>query len=176
MNKINIKRITIIVGPTSQGKTTLSKRIKEEAPGKAVIISHDEVLSLINKRQSQCEIDFQFRIALLKKLTEAINDLKNDYIIIDTVNISKKSLESFLSVVNTLSDSKHISLLKLNISQALNLLYAKKHYPEIKNISENVLKQRRVYSSVQGSLHTTYFSLVNKEYVIENGEVIQFEF
>lgn len=177
MKIINIKtRIILIVGSTSQGKTTLSTRIKEEAPGKAIIISHDEVLSLIDKKQQQSEIDNQFRMTLLRKIVEAVNDLRNDYIILDTLNISNKSLSAFLSVINMfVSGVDNILLLKLNIPESLNLLYAKQHYPKMQNIFKNVYIQRGIYNSAEGSLNSTYDSLVSEEYVIGNEE-IQFSF
>lgn len=53
----------VICGPTSTGKTTLSKRISSEMPWQGCrLISHDEVLLSVAKPQmSQAEIDQAFR-------------------------------------------------------------------------------------------------------------------
>lgn len=50
---VNINnRLVLIVGPSTTGKTILSKKVKEDANVKSVVISHDEVLNKINKNQS----------------------------------------------------------------------------------------------------------------------------
>ena len=162
-------RIILIVGPSSQGKTTLAKRLKKELSGRNVVISHDEVLAEVNKNQSQDGIDLQFRLLLINKICDAVDDSRNDHIILDTVNIGNKNLMAFLLLIRmSLSVNVTITLIKLNIPEILNLEYGKKHYPNIENVSELVLLQRESYQGDEGSLKTSFKGLVEFEYIVEN--------
>lgn len=168
-------RIVLIVGPSSQGKTTLAKRLEQELPGRNIVISHDEVLEGIDKDQPQEIIDLQFRETLLDKICEAADDITIDHIILDTVNRRKRNLATFIYLIReSLLEDEEITLIKLNIPESLNLEYGKKHYPNMANVSESILIQRAVYQGEQGSLNTSFQQLVEFEYVIENPNELSF--
>lgn len=168
-------RIVLIVGPSSQGKTTLAKRLEKELPGRNVVISHDEVLEEIDKDQPQEIIDLQFRISLIAKICEAADDVGIEHIILDTVNIGKINLVAFILLIKmSLLEEEEITLIKLNIPESLNLEYGKKHYPNIPNTSELILEQREDYQGEDGSLNASYEQFVEFEYVIENPNELSF--
>lgn len=168
--KMKIKtRMVLIIGPSSQGKTTLAKRLEKELSGKNVVISHDDVLSEIDKNQPQFFIDMDFRMLLLEKISEAVHDTHNKHIILDTVNIGKANLAAFIMLIKSyVSDKVTITLIKLNIPEGLNIEYGKKHYPELSNVEELILGQREDYQGEDGSLNTSFEGLVEFEYTIEN--------
>lgn len=175
---ININnRLVLIVGPSTTGKTTLSKRIKKEANVKSIIISHDEVLEKINKNQSQEQLDLNFRLTLIKEIAEAINDNSNELIILDTVNVDSKALLAVLLIIRMLINyTGGITLLKMNPPLELHKRYIFERAKTNSSIRfEPILSQVNHYNSNQGSLYKSY-DLADEEFIIQNPEDIVLDF
>jgi len=150
--------LAIIVGPSSQGKSSLAKQIQDAFSGNSVQISHDEIVQSIDPNQPQQNIDNEYRQRIIDLVTQATWDESVDLIILDTVNIRSSALEAFLFLItifgrDTLDD---ITLIKMNIPLETNLVYARRHYPDIKDISKIIIAQRKLYSGRDGSLHRCF--------------------
>ena len=79
--QIDIKnRIVIITGPSTSGKTTLAKKIKEMSPVKTVIIAHDDIAAMIDQNKTEDEKNDDFWAMLIEKIGESLEDSEN-YII-----------------------------------------------------------------------------------------------
>lgn len=178
---INITdRIIILVGPTSSGKSTLAKRIKESTKQKTVIVSHDEILSTINRCQSQEKIDFEFRNKFLEELNAVIGDLSNKFIVLDTMNIDGQALFAFLMLIINLENFSEyrdlITLLKVNVPMEKHLKYFEKRKSIMGSIlkKEVLMQQKNIFMGIEGSLFV-HFSFC-EEYVITDPEETQFIF
>ena len=175
---VNINnRLVLIVGPSTTGKTILSKKVKEDANVKSVVISHDEVLNKINKNQSQEQIDLSFRLALINQISDAINDYSNELIVLDTLNFDSKALFAFLFIIrNFINYTDGITLIKMNPPLELHKKYILERAKDNKLVDSSIiLSQRRHYISNQGSLFISY-SLANEEIIIANPEDITLNF
>lgn len=88
--EVNINnRMVLIVGPSSTGKTTLARKIKQEFDKKAIIISHDETLKRINRQQPQEKIDLEYRLTLIKEIYEIAIQVRAVCICISILSITK---------------------------------------------------------------------------------------
>ena len=166
-------RILLIVGPTSSGKTTLAHKLRDQIPSpkKAVVISHDDIVQEIaNNIHEPKQRDQKFRVMLIERVTKAVADPKNDFIILDTVNISKTALNAFLVILNILipSFSSQCVLLKTWIPKEKNIEFAIQHYPHEMFAAQLTSEQINEYESAQGSLHSNFTNsgLVKSEYVV----------
>lgn len=169
---INISdRIVLIVGPTSSGKTTFAKRIKSLSNFETVIISHDEVLSKVDKHQSQEKIDMDFRLLLLSEINTAIKNKDIKLIILDTLNITNNALFAVLNIIKVFFNySMDITLIKFDIPLQLHLDYCKNR--EIKTgktaDAQTLMNQKTIFASPNGSLNSKYSFC--HEYIITNPE------
>lgn len=175
---ININnRLVLIVGPSTTGKTTLSKKIEKESQMKSVIISHDEVLEKIDKNQSQKQIDEKFHLEFIHQICDAIDEQSNELIILDTLNFDSKALFSVLFILRMfINYADGITLIKMNPPLELHKKYVQERSKvnELVNLSA-ILSQRMHYISNQGSLFRTY-DLANEEIIISNPENVTLNF
>ena len=151
-------RVVLIAGPTSQGKTTLSKRIDAEFPGKSVVISHDEIVKSINPKLPKAAIDEEFREKFIAYVAVASMDPSIELIILDTKNIRKSALNAFLFMIQYFGNISFndITLLKFNIPLKDNLVLARRHYPKVRDVQSKVIMQRKEYASDSGSLYSCF--------------------
>lgn len=171
--EINIdNRVVLIVGPSTTGKTTLSKRIQEESSRKSVIISHDEVLKTINQSQTKEAFDTDFRLTLLKRISDAIADTSNELIILDTLNFDLKALFAFLYLVRGyIGYNESMTLIKMFPPLELHVEYILERAKLDNRVNPNIiLNQRQHYISNRGSLYTSYRNFGVDEIVISNLE------
>ena len=176
--EINLtNRLILIVGPSTTGKPNLAKKIKREAPANAVIISHDEVLRKINRKQSQAQIDLEFRLALIQQIFNAVNDLSNEYIILDTLNFNFQALFALLSIIRMgIKYTDGITLIKMNPSLELHKRFILSRAKKDKLVdSSTILSQRSYYMSNKGSLYAST-NLADEEIIIENPNDITLSF
>lgn len=173
-------RVVLIVGPTTSGKTTLAKRIKEEFPGKAIIISHDDIAMNLNKNNSKEQSDFEHRMKMISSIQSALDDEENQLIILDTLNIRREGVFAILMLIKLLGVDEEITLLKTNISLETHCSFFKNRNDSLlKMVSMNellktILEQRAFYEGESGSLNMHYQS--TEEIVISNPEDVTFSF
>lgn len=174
--EVNINnRIVLIIGPSTTGKTTLSKKINEESQVKSKIISHDGVLNTINKNQSQEKIDMEFKLEFIKQISDAVKDSSNELIILDTLNIRTQGLMAILLTLKMLGDDG-ITLIKMHPTLDLHTKYIIQRAKRNKLVTPAaVLQQRKFFESREGSLNTR-IDVVDDEFIIENPEDITLNF
>lgn len=175
--KLN-NRLVIIVGPSTTGKTTLSKKISAEFPEKSIIISHDEVLARINKNQAQDAINLQFRLRFIEQITRAISDSSNKLIILDTLNFNSQALSAVLYTIRIfIKYTDGITLIKMNLPLELHKEYIIRRSQDNKLVNPStILSQREFYNSPKGSLYVSYDGLVNEEIMVENPQDLTLDF
>lgn len=175
---INIKnRLVLIIGPSTTGKTNLSKKIKREANKKSIIISHDDVLKDIDQSLPQEQRDYVFRLEFIRQIAEAIEDKTNELIILDTVNVKSQSLMAVLLIIRmVIGYTGELSLIKMNLSPEQHKRYVLKRSESNSSINISaIFSQMSIYTSIQGSLHRK-FDLANEEIIIDNPEDIELNF
>ena len=158
-------RLCILIGPTTSGKTTLSKRIKDEFSENCKVISHDGVLSKIPKNQSQNQIDFQFRITLLKEIASALEDTSNKLVVLDTINILHENFTAFVMGLRALLNyNDEITILKMDVDLSLRQEFWRQRIAMYKALNMNdmlsamdsnaLFQQGALFKSNVGSLRT----------------------
>ena len=170
-------RVVLIIGPSSTGKTTLSKKIEEESPVKSVVISHDDVLEGINKNRSQDEINLDFRLTLIEKIFDAINDNSNELIILDTLNYDFQALNAVLMFLRMFINYEDgITLVKMNPPLDVHKRYILEKKKNNSLVSlPIVMSQRDMYISEKGSLFRAH-PFANEEIIISNLKKIKLNF
>ena len=184
--QIDIKnRIVIITGPSTSGKTTLAKKIKEMSPVKTVIIAHDDIAAMIDQNKTEDEKNDDFWAMLIEKIGESLEDSENKLVVFDVLGIEDVYIYSLLQMIELVSScyddvtmikmnlpvAKHLELVKSRIDSDPNV---KLYYRNLEEYWRAIMLQRAYYESSEGSLESDFF--VCNEYVISDPKDVQIKF
>lgn len=184
--QINIEnRIIIITGPSTTGKTTLAKMIKESSPVQTTIVSHDAIASKIDAKLSEELRQEEFYVKMLTEISNALIHQENKLIIFDVPGIDRNYIFSLLDIIETVNHyNDEITLIKTNlplkIHQELMQLRARRdpevalYFDDFNDYFQNILGQRECFEGPFGSLHANYD--VDNEYIIGNPKEITIKF
>lgn len=184
--QIDIKnRIVIITGPSTSGKTTLAKKIKEMSPVKTVIIAHDDIATMIDQNKTEDEKNEDFWAMLIEKIGESLEDSENKLVVFDVLGIEDVYIYSLLQMIELVSSCyDDVTMIKMNLPVAKHLEFVKSRIdsdPKVKlyyrNLEEYwraIMLQRAYYESSEGSLESDFF--VYNEYVISDPKDVQIKF
>ncbi len=175
-------RICIILGPTTSGKTTLARRLKKEFKGKSVIISHDDICNSMSIKRRFANGGIEFKKKYFLTIKEAIEDINNDLIIIDSVNIESKNFLSFIMLINTLIPDERLTVIKMNVDIETRKKFSKDRIKKMRHSDKKMIKlylnaffeQDKIYKSENGSLNTS-MSYID-EFIITNPIDLEIEF
>lgn len=184
--QIDIKnRIVIITGPSTSGKTTLAKKIKEMSPVNTVIIAHDDIAAMIDQNKTEDEKNDDFWAMLIEKIGESLEDSENKLVVFDVLGIEDVYIYSLLQMIELVSScyddvtmikmnlpvDKHLELVKSRIDSDPNV---KLYYRNLEEYWRAIMLQRAYYESSEGSLESDFF--VCNEYVINDPKDVQIKF
>lgn len=184
--QIDIKnRIVIITGPSTSGKTTLAKKIREMSPVKTVIIAHDDIAAMIDQNKTEDEKNEDFWAMLIEKIGESLEDSENKLVVFDVLGIEDVYIYSLLQMIELVSSCyDDVTMIKMNLPVAKHLEFVKSRIdsdPKVKlyyrNLEEYwraIMLQRAYYESLEGSLESDFF--VCNEYVISDPKDVQIKF
>ena len=184
--QIDIKnRIVIITGPSTSGKTTLAKKIREMSPVKTVIIAHDDIAAMIDQNKTEDEKNEDFWAMLIEKIGESLEDSENKLVVFDVLGIEDVYIYSLLQMIELVSSCyDDVTMIKMNLPVAKHLEFVKSRIdsdPKVKlyyrNLEEYwraIMLQRAYYESSEGSLESDFF--VCNEYVISDPKDVQIKF
>ncbi len=184
--QIDIKnRIVIITGPSTSGKTTLAKKIKEMSPVNTVIIAHDDIAAMIDQNKTEDEKNEDFWAMLIEKIGESLEDSENKLVVFDVLGIEDVYIYSLLQMIELVSSCyDDVTMIKMNLPVAKHLEFVKSRIdsdPKVKlyyrNLEEywrTIMLQRTYYESSEGSLESDFFVCI--EYVINDPKDVQIKF
>ena len=184
--QIDIKnRIVIITGPSTSGKTTLAKKIKEISPVNTAIIAHDDIAAMIDQNKTEDEKNEDFWAILIEKIGESLEDSENKLVVFDVLGIEDVYIYSLLQMIELVSSYyDDVTMIKMNLPVDKHLEFAKSRVdndPNVKMYYRNleeywraIMLQRAYYESSEGSLKSDFF--VCSEYVISDPEDVQIKF
>ena len=184
--QIDIKnRIVIITGPSTSGKTTLAKKIKEMSPVKTVIIAHDDIAAMIDQNKTEDEKNDDFWAMLIEKIGESLEDSENKLVVFDVLGIEDVYIYSLLQMIELVSSSyDEVTMIKMNLPVAKHLEFVKSridsdpnvklYYRNLEEYWRAIMLQRAYYKSSAGSLESDFF--VCSEYVINDPKDVQIKF
>ncbi len=172
-------RVVLVVGPTTSGKSTMSRKIRDGFSGTSVIVSHDEVLLGVNQNQPQNVIDLEFRLQYLNRIQEAVSNQKNQLIIIDSFNIGSQNLQAVLLFLQLLGYHDKVTLLKTDLPFSLHTEFCMKR-DDLQfrlNTTRNelyltMISQNEFYHGPLGSLCESF--LGTEEFRIEDPRDLEF--
>ena len=184
--QIDIKnRIVIITGPSTSGKTTLAKKIKEMSPVKTVIIAHDDIAAMIDQNKTEDEKNEDFWAMLIEKIGESLEDSENKLVVFDVLGIEDVYIYSLLQMIELVSSCyDDVTMIKMNLPVAKHLEFVKSridsdpnvklYYRNLEEYWRAIMLQRAYYESSEGSLESDFF--VCNEYVISDPKNVQIKF
>ena len=184
--QIDIKnRIVIITGPSTSGKTTLAKKIKEMSPVKTVIIAHDDIAAMIDQNKTEDEKNDDFWAMVIEKIGESLEDSENKLVVFDVLGIEDVYIYSLLQMIELVSSSyDEVTMIKMNLPVAKHLEFVKSridsdpnvklYYRNLEEYWRAIMLQRSYYESSEGSLESDFF--VCSEYVISDPKDVQIKF
>lgn len=184
--QIDIKnRIVIITGPSTSGKTTLAKKIKEMSPVNTVIIAHDDIAAIIDQNKTEEEKNEDFWAILIEKIGESLEDFENKLVVFDVLGIEDVYIYSLLQMIELVSSYyDDVTMIKMNLPVDKHLEFAKSridsdpnvklYYRNLEEYWRAIILQRAYYESSEGSLKSDFF--VCCEYVISDPEDVQIKF
>ena len=86
--QIDIKnRIVIITGPSTSGKTTLAKKIKEMSPVNTAIIANDDIAVMIDQTKTDAEKNDDFWAMLIEKIGNSLENSENKLVVFDVLGV-----------------------------------------------------------------------------------------
>lgn len=184
--QIDIKnRIVIITGPSTSGKTTLAKKIKEMSPVNTVIIAHDDIAVMIDQTKTDAEKNDDFWAMLIEKIGNSLENPENKLVVFDVLGVEDVYIYSLLRMIELVNSCyDDVTMIKMNLSVAKHLKFVKSrmdsdsnvklYYKNLKEYWRAIMIQRAYYESSEGSLKSDFF--VCNEYVINNPEDVQIKF
>ena len=92
-------RIVIITGPSTTGKSTLARSIKESSKINTLVISHDDIASIVNQNNPEQLVKEEFYEKLKKTIGKALKDLENELIIFDVPGIKEDYMWALLDLL-----------------------------------------------------------------------------
>lgn len=184
--QIDIKnRIVIITGPSTSGKTTLAKKIKEMSPVNTAIIAHDDIAVMIDQTKTNAEKNDDFWAMLIEKIGNSLENPENKLVVFDVLGVEDVYIYSLLRMIELVNSCyDEVTMIKMNLSVAKHLKFVKSrmdsdsnvklYYKNLKEYWRAIMIQRAYYESSEGSLKSDFF--VCNEYVINNPEDVQIKF
>lgn len=172
--KITIKYGTVVIcGPTSTGKTTLSKRILDEMPWQGCeLISHDEVLREVwRPNMPQPQIDMEFQTSCFDLLSSAMK--RDAPIIYEGKYYEKERLYAFLLLLSMMDPMRPICLIKMATGAKMQRKFARQRSGP-KPTAKDMHLQNYLF---RGVLDTHYSESPNiQEFVVKNPEKLELVF
>ena len=184
--QIDIKnRIIIITGPSTSGKTTLAKKIKEMSPVNTEIIAHDDIAVMIDQTKTDAEKNDDFWAMLIEKIGNSLENSENKLVVFDVLGVEDVYIYSLLRMIELVNSCyDDVTMIKMNLSVDKHLKFVKSrmdsdsnvklYYKNLKEYWRAIMIQRAYYESSEGSLKSDFF--VCNEYVISNPEDVQIKF
>lgn len=175
--------LVFICGPSTSGKTTLAKRIFEQAPYRDKIwISHDQVLIDFIRAHGYPneaffggiseEDDEKFRMGVVKALHDAFFQRK--FVVFDGLYCDAKRLGELLLHMPCFGLDRPITLLKMFLPQELQLQFINKRLSDFDR--EKLMQQRSEAEKFVAPGHYSQEIEWVKEYTIDDPREIELEF
>lgn len=181
--QINLEtRIVIITGPSTTGKSTLARSIKESSKINTLVISHDDIASIVNQNNPEQLVKEEFYEKLKKTIGKALKDLENELIIFDVPGIKEDYMWALLDLLAKYDEYQdNITIIKMDLPLKKHLKLMKKrmqsdpevafYYSGFDEYYETVISQRESYEGFDGSLYADFGKCI--EYVIENPKDVE---
>lgn len=177
--------MVLICGPSTTGKSTLAKRIVNEAPYQdPVLVSHDEMIrKYLNEHgypQEKFytglvgEEDYQFKVSVVKTVRDALKTRK--FVIYESVYCNPENLTTLLTTMPVWGLNRPLTLIKMWPSFQLQMQFLNER-PDHSRVDVNaIMSQRGGFKKVVAPQYFAKQAEWIKEYTVDDPRKVKLEF